>query len=227
MACNSPCEGRFRSKVKTPVPLRRDQRAAQLFESAPLPLHPRLNGLRVGSMSAQSLPVIPPQPNVSDYGITYLYLFKTYNSAETFQAAFGVAAPSLDLTRLQKTWFDTSVDLTDPEADVTYTVVRQPVPGGQWVVTTRTMMASEAATVNVTSGAATTDPVMLAWLAKPSREIPIRALLPNESLKGEPPFNLPMITRSDLLAQEQAANGGFTGSDRALLKLIAQALKVG
>jgi hypothetical protein len=55
----------------------------------------------------ESLPVIPAQPNLPDYGFGFLALFESYTRA-SYLAAFGVQAPNWDATQAPKAWFDTS-----------------------------------------------------------------------------------------------------------------------
>ncbi len=99
-----------------------------------------------------SEPVTPPQPDLEVYGVQELALFNTYKR-DTYLAAFGIQAPAWDPTRLTKTWFDSTVDTSDPANTVTYQIVATD-PANIWVVTPMTMPAQEAATVNLTGAVA-------------------------------------------------------------------------
>jgi len=55
-----------------------------------------------------SLPVVPAQPDLPQYGVGSLALFKTF-TRDSYLAAFGVQAPPFDPTKKPKHWFDTSV----------------------------------------------------------------------------------------------------------------------
>jgi hypothetical protein len=66
-----------------------------------------------------SQPVVAVQPNQQYYGTQELSLFKTF-SRDTYLATFGVQAPAYDPSRLIKSWFDSTVDLSDPGNVVVY-----------------------------------------------------------------------------------------------------------
>ena len=131
-----------------------------------------------------SLPTNPPQPNMALYPISMLYTLPVPQGSLQYTALYGVAPAPVDLTRLQKLWRDDSIDPTlDPNADCPYLVVR-PV-GGKLVQVTMTIPAWEAATenmlpANLSIGSSQTD--LMAFAAKPYREIPTRLLLKNETL---------------------------------------------
>lgn len=97
--------------------------------------------------SQESKPVVPPQPDRLIYGPSDLVLLKTY-TRETYEKEFGVQAPPFDTSRRPKYWFDSTVDLTDPEALVAYKIVSMD-KGGNPVIRTMAMTAQEAATVNM------------------------------------------------------------------------------
>lgn len=94
-----------------------------------------------------SRPVIPEQPGTEFYGTQDLALFKTY-SRDSYQAAFGVQPPGYDPSRLRKTWFDSTVDVSDPGNVAVYRVVAQD-PNGNGALRQMVMPAWEAATVNL------------------------------------------------------------------------------
>jgi hypothetical protein len=106
-----------------------------------------------------SAPVTPPQPDEECYGIQALALFVTY-TRDSYLAAFGVQAPAWDPTRLTKTWFDTTVDTSNPANTATYNIVALNSTG-VWGIQPLTIPASEAATVNLT-GAVTYPPYTVA-----------------------------------------------------------------
>ena len=99
------------------------------------------------SISPVSQPVVPAQPNAEFYSIQDLALFKTY-SRESYRAAFGVDAAAYDPARLRKSWFDSSVDLSDPGNVAVYQVVAQD-QSGSGILRQMVMPAQEAATVNL------------------------------------------------------------------------------
>ena len=94
-----------------------------------------------------SQPVVPAQPSTEFYSIQDLALFKTY-SRESYRAAFGVDAAAYDPARLRKSWFDSSVDLSDPGNVAVYQVVAQD-QNGNGILRQMVMPAEEAATVNL------------------------------------------------------------------------------
>lgn len=98
-------------------------------------------------MEPISRPVVPPQPDQSQFGIGELALLRSF-SRESYRSVFGMQAPSYDSARRRKTWFDSSVDQSDPESLVVYKVVAQD-RSGTWVLRQIGMPAREAATVNL------------------------------------------------------------------------------
>ena len=94
-----------------------------------------------------SEPVIPAQPKQDSYGFSELALFKTY-TRETYRTAFGVEAAPYDPARLTKSWFDSTVDTSDPSNVVLYKAIF-PDQKGQWGARQVVMPASEAATLNL------------------------------------------------------------------------------
>ena len=101
-----------------------------------------------------SQPVIPPQPNQLYYGVSALALFQTF-TRETYLSAFGIQAPSYDPTRVIKTWFDSTVDTSNPSNVALYNIVGQD-QSGNWRVQQMVMPAQEAATVNLPGASAYT-----------------------------------------------------------------------
>ena len=94
-----------------------------------------------------SQPVIPAQPSTEFYSIQDLALFKAY-SRDSYRAAFGVEAAAYDPARLRKSWFDSSVDISDPGNVAVYRVITQD-QNGTGVLQQLVMPAQEAATVNL------------------------------------------------------------------------------
>src|SRR5215831_12044836 len=94
-----------------------------------------------------SQPVVPVQPNQQYYGTQELSLFKTF-SRDTYLATFGVQAPAYDPSRLIKSWFDSTVDLSDPGNVVVYKILGQD-QNGNWTLKQTVMPTVEAATVNL------------------------------------------------------------------------------
>jgi hypothetical protein len=172
-----------------------------------------------------SAPVVPVQPDRDQYGVSDIALFNAYQSRAQYKAAFGKEAAEFDPGRRPKTWFDSTVDLSDPEADVCYKVVKVAKDGNP-AVSLSCMPAFEAATVNlipdtiIPAGRLTEE--MLAR-TRPQREIPVRDLLPGEVLIGG--FgNVPTVVRMDKKQSQEEKDGKFTAGDRALLRRIAEKL---
>jgi hypothetical protein len=103
-----------------------------------------------------SLPVIPPQPNEDVYSASALALFQEY-TRDTYTAAFGMAPPPWDPSRLYKSWFDSSVPVSTagtsaPAAMVTYQIFGQDTTGA-WGLQNMTLALADAASVNLPGGA--------------------------------------------------------------------------
>lgn len=94
-----------------------------------------------------SLPVVPAQPGTEFYSTQDLALFKSY-SRESYRAAFGVDAAPYDPARLRKSWFDSSVDTSQPDNVAVYRIVAQD-QSGNGILRQLVMPAMEAATVNL------------------------------------------------------------------------------
>jgi hypothetical protein len=103
--------------------------------------------------------VTPPQPDLECYGIQSLALFVSY-TRDSYLAAFGVQAPAWDPTRLTKTWFDSTVDTSNPANTATYNIVAVN-SSGVWGLQPLSIAAGEAATVNLT-GSVTYPPYTVA-----------------------------------------------------------------
>jgi hypothetical protein len=106
-----------------------------------------------------SAPVIPAQPNMLAYGISELGLFASH-TRDSYLATFGVQAPAWDPTRVRKTWFDTTVDASDPSNVAVYRIIARDA-SGNWGLKQMVMPASEAATVNL-PGEVTYPPYLVA-----------------------------------------------------------------
>jgi len=106
-----------------------------------------------------SKPVSPAQPSSLAYGISQLALFNTY-TRDSYLAAFGVQAPAWDPSRVRKTWFDSTVDISDPSNVAVYKIIA-PDANGNWAERQMVIPASEAATVNL-PGAVTYPPYTVA-----------------------------------------------------------------
>jgi len=94
-----------------------------------------------------SPPVIPAQPNAEFYNIQDLVLFKAY-SRDSYRAAFGVEAAAYDPSRVLKSWFDSTVDISDTNNVAVYRVVVQD-QSGNGILRQMVLPAQEAATVNL------------------------------------------------------------------------------
>ena len=169
----------------------------------------------------KSAPVTPAQPDREIYGLLDLALFENYQEPADYQRAFGVAAPAFNPAYRPKAWFDSTVDASDPEADVCYLVAR--LVNAQPRAVQACMPAWEARVVNIATGEARSgqnDP-----RARPPRDCPIRALFANEALVYETPFGI-RVMRLDLREKRLNAEPGFRPSDRALLEAIGRKLGV-
>jgi hypothetical protein len=106
-----------------------------------------------------SQPVVPAQPNQELYSVQELSLFKTY-SRDSYRTAFGLEAPAYDPARLLKSWFDSTVDVSDPGNVAVYHIVAQ-TQNGNGILRQIVIPAHEAATVNL-PGAIQYPPYVLA-----------------------------------------------------------------
>ena len=96
-----------------------------------------------------SLPAIPAcSLDLLAYGIQELGLFNTY-TRDSYLAAFGVQAPVWDPSRVKKTWFDSTVDTSNPANVALYNIAGPNQNGGTWILLQMILPASEAATVNL------------------------------------------------------------------------------
>ena len=174
---------------------------------------------------AQSVPIVPVQPDKEQYGVSDISLFKTYKTPEQYRAEFGVKPPAFNPAARPKTWFDSTVKLEDPEADVCYKIIRA-VSGVPSIVQS-CMPAWEAATVNIPPNdplpvvSLQTDEQRARW--RPAREVPVRDLLPGEAVAAG--FGgIPVIVRLDRKQSQDERDGKFTASDRELLRAVARKL---
>lgn len=94
-----------------------------------------------------SQPVVSAQPNTEFYNIQDLVLFKAY-SRDSYRTAFGMEAPAYDPERHLKSWFDSTVDVSDPGNVAVYRVVAQD-QNGNGILRQMVMPAQEAAMVNL------------------------------------------------------------------------------
>lgn len=141
-------------------------------------------------MEPLSRPVVPPQPDQAQYGVGELALFKVY-SRDSFLHVFGEQAASFDPQRKIKAWFDTSVDLSDPDGLVVYKVAAQD-KSGTWVLRQVGMPAREAATVNL--------PGMLQY--------PMYSVAATHATRGGAPINPDYLSlQSEAIALSTAIGG--------------------
>jgi hypothetical protein len=96
-----------------------------------------------------------PQPNQAYYGVEALTLFRSF-TRDIYQAAFGVEAPPYDPSRVIKTWFDSTADVSSPNNVAVYKTLAQISPG-VWNLQQMVIPALEAASVNL-PGAVTFPP---------------------------------------------------------------------
>jgi hypothetical protein len=99
------------------------------------------------SIGPVSEPVVPAQPSAESYSVQDLALFKSY-SRQSYRAAFGLEAPAYDPSRLRKSWFDSTVDVSDPSNVAVYRVASQD-QNGNAILRQIVIPAQEAATVNL------------------------------------------------------------------------------
>ncbi len=141
-------------------------------------------------MEPLSRPIVPPQPDQAQYGVGDLALFKVF-SRGSFLHVFGAQAPAFDPQRKIKTWFDTSVDLSDPEALAVYKVAAQD-KAGTWVLRQIGMTAREAATVNLAG----------------AMEYPVYSVAPTHATRGGGPINPDYLSLQSEAVALSAAIGG-------------------
>jgi hypothetical protein len=94
-----------------------------------------------------SQPVSPAQPDQLAYSVESLQLFATY-TRDSYLATFGVQAPAWDPARPTKTWFDSTVNTSNPTNVALYNVVTLDSTG-HWGFQQLVIPASEAAAVNL------------------------------------------------------------------------------
>jgi hypothetical protein len=95
----------------------------------------------------RSEPIAPAQPALDSYGFRELALFKTY-TRDSIRSAYGLEIPAFDPTRLIKTWFDSTIDTSQPDNIVIYKIIG-PDSKGQWGPRQLVVPAGEAATLNL------------------------------------------------------------------------------
>ena len=176
-------------------------------------------------MSIISLPVPPAQPNLASYSLRDLYLFREPLGTAEYQAMWGEPAPKPDPSWQQKRWRDTSVDLSDPQAYMFYSVAR--VVNGVWKVMPLILPAWQAAAVNfIPDGAGSVERAQLVTMGDPMA-VPIRQLIlppaPNAETIVDSPYG-PQVQRADLQLAQVVAAGYFTSADAALLAGIPPTL---
>jgi hypothetical protein len=93
-----------------------------------------------------------PQPDLPYYGTEALLLFRSF-TRDAYQTAFGVSAPPYDPSRVIKTWFDSTADISNSNNVAVYKTLVQVSPG-VWGLQQMVIPALEAASVNL-SGAIT------------------------------------------------------------------------
>jgi hypothetical protein len=98
-----------------------------------------------------SQPVTPVQPNQEVYGIQELGLFSTY-TRDSYRALFGIEAPAWDPSRVTKTWFDSTVDTSNPANIAIYQTITLN-QSAQWTMSPLVLPAQEAAIVNLPGAA--------------------------------------------------------------------------
>jgi hypothetical protein len=94
-----------------------------------------------------SQPVIPAEPDQLAYGVQALALFASH-TRDSYLAAFGAQAPAWDPSRVTKTWFDTTVDLTNPANVALYKTIGLNA-SGKWDLVQMVLPSVEAALVNL------------------------------------------------------------------------------
>lgn len=107
---------------------------------------------------AGQVPSAQPQPAAPAYGTNVLQLLPTYSRA-SYLAAFGKAAPSYDMSRPPKAWFDSTKDCSSPTAMSSYNVLK--LSGNIASEGTLVISNCDASKVNL-QGAATFPPYAVA-----------------------------------------------------------------
>jgi hypothetical protein len=170
------------------------------------------------------LPALP-QPK---YPITSLYLFKTYQTREEYQADTGQEPPAWNPYRQPKTWFDPKAKLSPSRKVVYEHALATDSDTGSFLLDSKgrpyldalVLDRDEAATVNIPPrGMGMTN---VPGADVPEVVVPMRALEPNEELFVDV-GGLPMVKNTDLYPKLEV---GFTQADRDLLAKIARKLGV-
>jgi hypothetical protein len=155
-----------------------------------------------------------PQPDAALYGTDALELFTSY-SRDSYLAAFQVEAPAFDPSKPTKTWFDSSVDLSDPDNNLVQYNKLAPL-NGSWGIKKFTLLAADAAVVNLLPRpSVNVDP---SKLSKSLTPVPVRQLKPDETLLPTSDGLGVHIHRDGFMPQDNT----FLLSDRVLLYKIAQ-----
>jgi hypothetical protein len=138
-----------------------------------------------------SSPAAQPQPNQETFAIDALALFHTYTRA-SYRATFGVEAPAWDPVRLAKSWFDSTVDNTQPAGTAHYLTVGQDATGA-WTVLPYSMPTAEAVSVNI--------PGLIVY--------PSYVISPTEATRGGSPINAAYLS---LESEAQALMAALSGT---------------
>jgi hypothetical protein len=94
-----------------------------------------------------SQPVVPAEPDLLAYGVQELALFVSY-TRDSYLAAWGVQAPAWDPARVKKSWFDTTVDASNPANVAVYKIVGTEA-SGNYTIQQMVIGTVEASTVNL------------------------------------------------------------------------------
>lgn len=150
-----------------------------------------------------SEPSTPAQSSRAKYPISELALFREFTRA-SYRATFGVEAPTFDILRPLKTWFDTTADTSKAGNLALYRVLGRDASGSA-TLDQIVMSAAEARSINIPESPQAGTSV---------RNVPLRGLLTNEQLRVE--AEGVFVVRTDI-AEETA---GFTAADRQVLNSI-------
>lgn len=145
-----------------------------------------------------SQPVIPPQPDSLAYGIQDLGLFSSY-TRDSYLAAFGIQAPAWNPAWPAKSWFDSTVDTSNPANVALYKVISRD-GSGDWGYQQMVLPAQQAAAVNL-PGAITYPPY---------------AVAPTQATRGGAPVNPQYLSLQSDAEALMAALGGTALMDEGV-----------
>lgn len=155
------------------------------------------------------------KPNLPIYGLAELNLFQAYQTRDEYERLTGQPCPVWDTGRPPKYWFDPAA-AASTKRTVVYDLAVFGLRDGKPELDLLVLSKEHAATVNI-------PPFKWSETTDPAVPVPLRALDPDEEL---------IVAFGGVVQVKNTAHpfwgdaGGFTASDRTLLKAIAKKLGV-